>query len=214
MMWLRSRLCLPWEALLAWWPSVFEGEERTRSDGLRQSPNGRRIVRFWRPQSANAPATLPHVGRLTLWPTRRFRVEAEEHRCPQMGTVHGSALCGPAAHPQPSQVAECGKTRSGGEGAAHRVRLAFDDLQEGARGALRAAPALLPILHGIYPETEARRELPLRHAELPADRPDVDLLGDMDAGGRSAPARTAIAGCEHQPEFSRACCTWSLAPLR
>jgi hypothetical protein len=44
--------------------------------------------------------------------------------------------------------------------------------------------ALLPVLHGIEAEAEARGELVLRHAELPPDRPDVDRGGDVDAPAR------------------------------
>jgi multiple sugar transport system permease protein len=58
-------------------------------------------------------------------------------------------------------------------------RLAIDHPEEGAGGPRRVPMLLLPILHGPCADAEVTCKYFLRHADLPADRLDVDVLAHM-----------------------------------
>jgi hypothetical protein len=84
----------------------------------------------------------------------------------------------------PEFAYERSRVRQPGAGQATTARLTASGsrsmtLRKAGAGALRAAPALLPILHRIETETEGRREARLRHAEFPADRLHVNLGGGV-----------------------------------
>lgn len=63
--------------------------------------------------------------------------------------------------------------------ALDRIRLALDDAQKGAGGAIRPPTTLLPILQCIQFEAELRGELALRQTEPLADRRNINLGGNM-----------------------------------
>src|SRR5260370_18174431 len=60
------------------------------------------------------------------------------------------------------------------KGALHGFGLSFNHPQEGARGALGAPAALLPVLNGVQFEAEPLGEFRLRQPKPLADPPDVN----------------------------------------
>src|SRR5947207_761095 len=88
-------------------------------------------------------------------------------RLPRYRLGFGLGLC------RDSLAALAERCRLCAERAAHRLGLAVDDLQQGARRPVRHPPLLLPIAQRRQVQREGFREAILRHAEFGADRLDV-----------------------------------------
>ncbi len=76
-----------------------------------------------------------------------------------------------------------GEDLGGAERTLHRVRLAVDDEEIGAHGAVRMRAALLPIADARRREAVALGEFVLRQLEPPPQPRHVDLGRHMDALG-------------------------------